>query len=211
MKKNYFIALFLFGIIILSGCVSNQDNGNQNQQGPIQQNEDQQDQPVQENQGPGLDENFSEASLDDLEVGQQILVMGAESDDGSITAQRIMIGNVETNFAEIAPIQMRVRIGEENGDGSNNQNFQRPQGMPDSQSMSDEERTKFREQMMAERGGERPEGMGNFQQRNTGQTTARITGEIIAKDDESITIKLDEGGSKFVFFSDSMVVLKIKN
>jgi hypothetical protein len=34
------------------------------------------------------------------------------------------------------------------------------------------------------------------------------TGEIIAKDDKSITIKLKNGGSKLVFFSDSTEIMK---
>jgi hypothetical protein len=35
-----------------------------------------------------------------------------------------------------------------------------------------------------------------------------VTGEIIAKDDKSVTIKLRDGGSKIVFFSDSTEITK---
>lgn len=49
---------------------------------------------------------------------------------------------------------------------------------------------------------------GNFRQ---GAITGRVNavmGEIIAKDEQSITVKLQDGGSKIVFFSEQTIISK---
>ena len=38
--------------------------------------------------------------------------------------------------------------------------------------------------------------------------TGRVMGEIIGRDDQNITVKLSDGGSKIVFFSDSTTITK---
>lgn len=208
LKKANIIILLFISFLIISGCTTkNQTEEKASQQTQNQQNQDQQ---AAEDQRQAWNENFEQASLNDLAEGQRVLVMGVENDDGSITAQSIMIGNIETNFDEVAPMSIRVRGGEGQGEGANSQNFQPPEGMPDFQNMSEEERAQFREQMMAQRGEVGLEGRGNFQPSNTGQKVVRLGGEVIKKDEEGITIKLDEGGSKFVFLSASTTVVKIK-
>lgn len=206
MKKNFLIILFLISLVTLAGCSTG------NQQNRIQENNQQDDLSTNEEK-PKMkwDENFLEAKLDDLSIGQNVLVMGVKNDDGSITAERIMIGNMETKFDELAPIPIMGQDGEENKDIPANSNRQAPGNLPDFQNMSDEERAKLREQMMARIGeGQRLEGSGNFRRGSVGQEILRIIGEVIKKDEQGLTIKLAEGGSNLIFFSDSTAVFKIK-
>ncbi len=83
------------------------------------------------------------------------------------------------------------------GDSSSLGNFQ------NLQNLSPEERAQMRQQFganigSAPRGGQFGERLGN----------GFINGEIIAKDDQSITIKLPDGGSRIVFFSESTDITK---
>ncbi len=51
--------------------------------------------------------------------------------------------------------------------------------------------------------------VGGFRNRTGGQQGGgSASGEIIAKDDKSVTIKLRDGGSRIIFFSDSTEITK---
>ena len=51
-----------------------------------------------------------------------------------------------------------------------------------------------------------------FQGRTMRETgTNFLTGEVIAKDEQSLTIKMPDGGSKIIFFSDSTEISKFVN
>jgi hypothetical protein len=71
------------------------------------------------------------------------------------------------------------------------------------QNLSPEERQQWLQKLGTNAGGFRGGASGG--QRGGGGFTA---GEIIAKDDKSVTVKLQNGGSKIVFFSDSTEITK---
>ncbi|MDP3988080.1 MAG: hypothetical protein Q8P80_02955 [Candidatus Levybacteria bacterium] len=71
------------------------------------------------------------------------------------------------------------------------------------QNLSPEERQQRIQELGANAGGFRG-GSGSGQRGGSGFTA----GEIIAKDDKSVTVKLQNGGSKIVFLSDSTEIMK---
>jgi len=201
--KKVFLFFCVFCVLVLiTGCAKKVDTNNT----------DQNQQQSQENQMPTWNENFDEASLSDLEIGQQISVSGTENSDNSISANQIMIGNDETDFENMGDRTMRPPAGNNSDGQSNNNQLQPPAGFnngqrPDFQNMSDEERAKMREQMGAGGG---TAGGGRVRSGNLSNGATRLVGEILYKDDTTITLKLTDGGSKLIFYSDETKVMKFK-
>ena len=156
---------------------------------------------------PARNQNFEEADLDNLVIGQQILVTGAENSDGSISAHQIMIGNSGVDFKRMAGL---IQLPNDNNDqvesgGEQPADMNRP-NFEQMQNMSEEERIKFREEARAQRGS----GGRNFPRVNMGGDITRFNGEIINMDHSTITLKIDEAGSKLIFYSDETKVLRFK-
>ncbi len=188
MKKIILIIIAL--AIVGSGAFLLINYSKNSEQDNNEQKSQNQEQLTQENQLSKWEENSEEAGLDDLETGQQVLVMGTENSDGSISANQIVIGNDESDFKNMAGPLIK---DDENNDVQPEKN---------KSEMSEEERAKFREEKMAEK-----EASGESIKSDN---TTRVTGEIFDKDDTTITLKIKEGGSRLVFYSDKTKVLRLK-
>ncbi|MBU4482229.1 hypothetical protein KKC16_02145 [Patescibacteria group bacterium] len=197
MKKNYLIIFILLFVLVISGCAKKVDTNN------INQNQQQ----AQENNQPQWNENFDEASLDDLLVGGQAMIMGTENSDNSISANQIMIGNTASDFQNMNQMRRPTSTAE-----INNNQLQPSAGFngqrPNFQNMSDEERAKMREQMVVGGG---TAGGGRVRSGNMGGGATRLVGEILDKDESTITLKLKDGGSKLIFFSEDTNVSIVKS
>lgn len=215
MKKNYiFIPLAIICLLAVAGCGVNNQVNNSDKNTGMQRN---QEQPNNQNQLQKWQENFNSASSADIIVGEKIMVMGSENSDGTVSADRIIIGG-DMNFGGFGnATSSRQRT--ENNTGTNNAfpQFSGNGARPNFQNMPDEERAKMREHTQA--GGRTFESSGasaqaggtrNSNGKKGGTKMARFNGEIISKDDISITLKLADGGSKLVFFSGSTAIMKAK-
>ena len=199
----------LCALVLISGCASKNSQTQTNQQ----TNGQNQEQPPGTGNGQWLtqNENFTQANLNDLEIGQTILAMGTENSDGSVSVSQIIIGYDEINFENMVGARHPLtndNSGEQNGEEQTAPpaagfGGQRPD-FEQMQNMSEEERTAMMEKMRAQRGTS-----GAGQPGNRG-SMARLAGEIINKDESTITLKLEEGGSKLIFFSEDTNVNLVK-
>lgn len=203
--KNKIVYLLLLALIIVAGC--SVEKGEQKDQ-MENKNQDQEARQSREEMEKRISEAFDQISFADLTIGQQVLVMGEQASDGSVTADRIMVGNGEIDFGEFNQGMRMVPNSNmedvNNSDGANIR--ERPEGMPDFKNMSEEDRMKLREERMTNGGGMPYR---NLKTSGSGEQTVRIEGEILDKDEESITLKT-ENGSKFIFFTEDTIFLKVK-
>ncbi|MFH1522365.1 MAG: hypothetical protein ABIE43_00925 [Patescibacteria group bacterium] len=219
-QKMFLCSCVLSALVLLTGCSSDNktvDNNQSSNEAPAQNNG--------RGQVLAWREDFSEGSLDDLEIGKNIMVMGTENSDGSVASNQIIIGNSPDDFNNLAGNMLpggRRATSTDNlpsGQSAPNTNGQQPD-FSQFQNMSEEERANLR----AQRTGNSnltPEERASFAAGRTGgqtgngrfgagQNMARINGEIIDKDDAIITLKLKDGGSKLIFFSEKTSISIIK-
>lgn len=143
-------------------------------------------------------DEMPQGTLDDLTIGETVTVRGGSNQDGSITAEMIFIGIMEGDF------QNRPDFSSEDRE----ENMERP-SLPEGfnpeefRNLSSEERRERMQEFMGDR--EVPD-MGNRMGR-MGSGTGFVQGEIINKDEISITVKLVDGGSKLVFYSEDTRII----
>ena len=145
-------------------------------------------------------DNFSTGATEDLVIGEEVTVRGAENQDGSITAEMIFIGVPEENFRNMPAFSLD-NIEENTGRTS------LPEGFDHEEfgNLSQEERMERMQEFRANVGGNFRTGGGRMM---TGGA-AFIRGEIINRDEMSITVKLVDSGSKLVFYFDDTQIRKV--
>ena len=216
MKKRYIVIFLLAVVSVLAGCANENSNNTSNTGNNQDQTRGASSTPGDNNFGQQWNENFSEASSTVLTIGGKVLVMGTENADGSISAERIIVGDSNTDWEKVLPQQKsgsdnqteQVQPAQGNAENaqiqpSQDQGGQRPD-FSQFQNLSEEERQKLRDARAAQ-GGTGGKGAGSAR-----QGIAQLNGEIISKDDSSFTLKIENGGSKLIFFSSSSKILKPK-
>lgn len=203
--KKYFLIIIILIILVTAGYFIIQNQSDKNQSNDISSLQANKSGINGNDQMPIWDNDFLKASLTDLEIGQKILVMGTENSDGSVSANQIIIGNDETDFSQMSRNMMRPEEMNKENNGNNSEAKPMGQGqMPDFQNLSDEEREAMR-QAMEERMTDGAKG-----RIVVNQTMARLDGEIIKKDEDSLVLQFEEGGSKIVFVSESTEIMTAK-
>ena len=154
-------------------------------------------------------------TAEDMIVGGQIVVVGTVNSDGSITAETIRLGDFSDedfsgfrNFSgDHSTIENTGTRGSQSGDHA-------PGSFDpgEFQNLTPEERQQRFQELRES--GQVPEGFGGGRGQGGGfsgraEGTEIIRGEIIDRDDISITVKLVDGGSRLVFYSEEVRIIRV--
>ncbi|MFA7654011.1 MAG: hypothetical protein WCX97_03145 [Candidatus Magasanikbacteria bacterium] len=134
--------------------------------------------------------NFATGTVANLTVGVKVTATGASNSDGSLSATRIMVGDMPMmNFRSSTPPSTTPSVNTPAGNG--NQNVQRQGNRNSGQAVN--------------WGGAQTGGNAQMPNRANLQNSAR--GEIISISAGSFVVKLSDGGSRMVFYSPSTEIM----
>ncbi len=157
-------------------------------------------------------ELFSTTTSESLLVGEEVVVRGTTNQDGSITAKAIYLGLAGEDLESMFLSGPGANQSAEGSEGTDSTKPDFPEGMPEGvpEGMDFEEMSNLSPEERMERMQELRES-GDLPERTIDRSadSAFIQGEIIDKDETSITVKLsDNSGSKLVFYSASTQIMK---
>lgn len=195
MRKIFFLSACLLGAVLFTaGCAVKQNTENTNGEQALNQNNGFQNASGTPKMNFGTEINFSE-----LAVGKMVTVFGTTNSDGTISATRIMLGEMpmmQMGSASNTPKKFtKTTVDDSSSGGGSVQGsagggMQPPSGgqfmggeRPDTRNASgDEDETKTQQRT-----------------RPSGEST--IVGEIMSIDASSLTLKVKDGGSKIVYYT----------
>jgi hypothetical protein len=171
-KKIFFVFILLVSTIIFSGCGVKKENN-------FIMNEGKNNFGNGQNRGTGQGmftsstwQNVGEkGNIEDLKLGEKIMIMGATNQDGSINANRIMIGEMPKIERPSTTLEQIREKQEEEGNFGERNHFIRDDNTP----------------------GDARQGMvmgGGF-----------LQGEILKMDENSLILKTETTGTKIVYFT----------
>jgi len=213
MRTQTYLLVMLVGLVFMGvGCSS------QNQNAPDQSQQTENVQEGQEAASSGralFQNNTKEATIDDVAIGGALMAIGTQNSDGSVSADRIIIANANTDFSSFDQGFRSDGGTPPEGDGSSGaqRTFQPTDGTAGNfdpsqfQNMTQEQRDALRQQFQDQRGQNGGTGGRGFT--GAGQSGGRVMGTVLKKDDESIVVSLSDGGSKIIFYSDSTTISRI--
>jgi len=187
MKKYFLLTMVLGGLLTISGCAvknrvaQNAWGNGRNFATSTQQKFD-----------------FPKGAVSDLVVGKNITVMGVANSDGSISASQIMIGDMPGFGGQ--------GMGNRNGTSSPMFNTSSAPQMPAGQNQTGERRQFQGGERQGDRSGGNPPG--GVQRNRAG---GRVVGEIMKVDAIALIVKLTDGGSKIIFYTDKTEIFLIPN
>ncbi|KKR48436.1 MAG: hypothetical protein UT86_C0005G0020 [Candidatus Magasanikbacteria bacterium GW2011_GWC2_40_17] len=176
MRKIFLFILLVGGVFTLAGCATNKGKKNLDNFGKLQKSGN-------FSTSAPFKIDLPKGSVDNLIVGQKVLVMSTAGQDGILNANRIMAGEGDPG----------VFFGNGRYFASSSTGTAFSAGQRANSDLS----------------GNIPRGsVGGGNRANKGQRTvdkqgaSNVRGEIIKKDTTSLVIKTDDGGSKIVYYSD---------
>lgn len=193
--SKFFSLLILFSLIILGGVGCSANNKKQNNLNiQIDNNQGNQIENFASSTAPN--NNRTAASLNDLVVGKQIMVMGAVNGNGSLTATEIVIGDFKNFASGTAP-------------NMNKGSLPQPVGQIGETSERPMDREKPDGNFTPPTSPDRGESVRPGSRTGSGLGVAsqpRFVGEILKKDDTSLVVKIANGGSQIVYFTEKTIV-----